>query len=169
MFGRPRLRPDPGQHRSRRLSFSGRDGWELFVSNLAVQASIGQIRQNVDALNVEIGYDRVILHACFLDQDAETTLDLECIRGELEATLDLHATPRPEVLLETTVGINGPEWDGWWHTSIYKAHWSTRESERPEPAPDAPHLPTVSRIAHSQMSASHWRRHDASSPKTVGA
>lgn len=93
----------------------------------AGQASIGQIRQNVDAVNVDVGYARIILHACVLEQNAETSFDLEKIRSELEQILELFVTPAPEVLLETTNGVNGPEWDGFEHLSIYKAHWSTRE------------------------------------------
>lgn len=127
MLRRPRLRPDPGKKLSRRLSFSGRDAWEQLVLTYAGQASICLIRQNVDALNIEIEYDRIVLHACVLEQNTETSLDLERIRSELEQTLELFVTPTPEVLLETAVGINGPEWEGFWHMSIYKAHWSTRE------------------------------------------
>lgn len=124
MFRRPRHR-FPGQRWSRRISFSGREAWELLVRDLACQASVCLIRQNVDALNIEIEYDRIVLHACVLEHDPLTTVDLERVRGELEETLD-HVIPAPEVLLETTVGVNGPEWDGFEHMSIYKAHWSTR-------------------------------------------
>ncbi|MFC7502145.1 hypothetical protein [Nocardioides sp. GCM10030258] len=94
---------------------------------LAGQASVCLIRQNVDALNVEIGYDRIILHACVLEQNAETDADLEQIRDELEESLELFVTPAPKVLLTVATGINGPEWDGFHNMSIYKAHWSTRE------------------------------------------
>lgn len=88
---------------------------------------IGQIRQNVDAVNVDVGYARVILYACVLEQNVATSSDLEKIRSELEQTRELFVTPAPEVLLETTNVVNGPGWDGFEHLSIYKAHWSTRE------------------------------------------
>lgn len=92
----------------------------------AVQASICLIGPNVSALNVEIEYERVTLHASILEQDAETAVDLERIRSELEESLELFVTPAPQVLLDTVVGENGLEWDGFFHMSIYKTHASTR-------------------------------------------
>jgi hypothetical protein len=127
MLRRPRLRPDPGKTFTRRLSFSGWEAWEQLVLTYAGQASICLIRQTINALNVQIAYDRVVLHACVLEQNAETSLDLERIRSELEESLKLFVTPAPEVLLETATGINGPEWEGYAHMSIYKAHWSTQD------------------------------------------
>lgn len=127
MLRRPRLRTDPGKKFTRRLSFSGWEAWEQLVLTYAGQASICLIRQNINALNIEIAYDSIVLHACVLDPNTETSVDLERIRTDLEESLELFVRPAPKVLLQTAVGVNGPEWEGYSHMSIYKAHWSTQE------------------------------------------
>ncbi|KRB78839.1 hypothetical protein ASE01_23670 [Nocardioides sp. Root190] len=63
-----------------------------------------------------------------MKEGAATDADLEAIRLELEEMLD-HVVPRPKVSLETTVGVTGPEWDGWWHMSVYRRHWSAYEGQ----------------------------------------
>lgn len=99
----------------------------MFILMYAGQASICLIDQNVDALNVEIQNDCIILHACILRPSVDTEASLAQIRNYLEETLRLFVSPVPKVLLKVAYGINDDDWDGWSHMSIYKAHWRTRE------------------------------------------
>ncbi|WP_309631425.1 PPOX class F420-dependent oxidoreductase [Nocardioides zeae] len=94
----------------------------------AGQASVCRIGPNVDAITVEIEYDRVVLHAFVYEEKPATSSDLEQIRAELDDSLARIVVPAPSVTLETVVAVNDPRWDGWWHMSIYKAHHSAREA-----------------------------------------
>lgn len=124
----PRLTPEPGKRRKRRLSLTGWTAWNFIVRDCVCQASVMRIRPNLDALNVEVEMDRVILHAVVLQEnDLETTTDLQDIREDVIEFLGRWVTPVPEVLIETYVGEIGLNWDGFYHMSIYRSHWSTRE------------------------------------------
>ena len=107
--------------------YGPRTEWENGVLLEALQASQGQIGAAVRGLAVEAGYERIVVHACVSNDDADTREDLQELVDDLTSAMEPIVHPMPRVDLQLQVGDADPSWSGYYHRRLYLTHWRARE------------------------------------------